>query len=145
MSLRKRAKRHCSVKKRLTPKRSECFPPCSSTHKPESLLFIETEVLNSSVASSCADVHLTPQRQHRNSIHFHIQCSFPFNKDNFSVCGTGWLSRYSNSLRSGLSGDRIPVGGGAIFPAPVQTGPRAHPASIQCVPALFPGGIAVGA
>jgi hypothetical protein len=38
----------------------------------------------------------------------------------------GYLSRYSDWLRSGRSGDRIPVQ--ARFSAPVQTGPGAHPA-----------------
>jgi hypothetical protein len=36
------------------------------------------------------------------------------------------LSRYSDWLQAGRSGDRIPVG--ARFFAPVQTGPGAHPA-----------------
>jgi len=38
-----------------------------------------------------------------------------------------YLSRYSDCLRSGRSGDRIPVG--ARFFAPVQTGPGVRPAS----------------
>ena len=43
------------------------------------------------------------------------------------LCGPGQLSRYSNSLLAGRSGDRIPLE--ARFFAPVQTVLGAHPAS----------------
>jgi len=43
------------------------------------------------------------------------------------VRGMGERSRYSDTLRDGLSGDRIPVG--AIFSEPVLTGFGVHLAS----------------
>jgi len=51
--------------------------------------------------------------------------------------GPGYLSRYSDSLRAGRSGNRIPVG--ARFSAPVQTGPGAHSASYTMGTGSFPG------
>jgi len=50
----------------------------------------------------------------------------------------GWRSRYSDWLRAGQSGDRIPVG--ARFSAPVQTGPGVHPALCTVGTGSFPGG-----
>ena len=47
------------------------------------------------------------------------------------------LSRYSDWLRAGRSGDRIPVGAG--FSAPVQTGPGVYPASCTLGTGSFPG------
>jgi hypothetical protein len=51
--------------------------------------------------------------------------------------GPGWLSRYSNSLRAGRSGDRIPVE--ARFFAPVQTGPGRTQPPLQGVQGLSRG------
>ena len=48
-----------------------------------------------------------------------------------------YLSRYSDWLRAGRSGDRIPVG--STFSAPVQTGPGAHLASCRMGTGSFPG------
>ena len=57
-------------------------------------------------------------------MHYNVNNSRWFS---LQFCGPGWLSRYSDSLWSERSGDRIPVG--VRFSAPVQTGPGVHPAS----------------
>jgi hypothetical protein len=51
--------------------------------------------------------------------------------------GPGSSVAIPTELRAGRSGDRIPVG--AIFFAPVQTGPGAHPASCTMGTGSFPG------
>jgi hypothetical protein len=53
------------------------------------------------------------------------------------VCVCGYLCEYSDWLRAGPSRDRILVG--TRFSAPVQTGPRAHPASCTMDTGSFPG------
>ena len=50
---------------------------------------------------------------------------------------TGWRSRYSDCLRAGRYGDRIPVE--VRFSAPVQTGREANPASCTMGTGPFPG------
>jgi hypothetical protein len=52
-------------------------------------------------------------------------------------CGPGQLSQYSDSLRAGKSGDRIPAG--ARFSSPVQTGPGTHPTCCTMGTGSFPG------
>jgi len=51
--------------------------------------------------------------------------------------GAGQRRWYSDWLRGGRSGDRIPVR--ATFSAPVQTGPGAHPVSCKMGTGSFPG------
>jgi len=55
----------------------------------------------------------------------------------FGVSVAGQRIRYSDWLRAGRSGDRIPVG--ARFSAPVQTDPGDNPASCTMSTGSFPG------
>jgi hypothetical protein len=50
--------------------------------------------------------------------------------------GLGYLSRYSNSLQAGWSGDRIPAA--ARFSPPIHTGTGAHSASYTMGTGSFP-------
>ena len=56
--------------------------------------------------------------------------------------GPGQLSRYSDSLRTGRSGNRIPVE--SSFSAPFQTDPGAYPAFYTTGTGSFPGVKRVG-
>jgi hypothetical protein len=70
------------------------------------------------------------------SVSFHL-CSILYLLLLLAREGPRWLSRYSDLLLAGRSGDRIPVG--ARFSAPVQAGPGAHPATYTMVTVTFPG------
>ena len=50
--------------------------------------------------------------------------------------GSGWCSRFSDSLRAGQSGD--PILAGARFSAPVRTGPEAQLHSYTVGTGSFP-------
>jgi hypothetical protein len=58
-------------------------------------------------------------------------------KDKIGNVWVGYLSRYSDWLRTGRSGGWSPVG--ARFSPPVQTGPGVHPASCTMGTGSFPG------
>jgi len=57
--------------------------------------------------------------------------------------GSGWLSRYSDSLRAGRSADRIPVKGEIFRIRPAR--PLGPPSLLYNGCRVFPGGKAAGA
>ena len=63
--------------------------------------------------------------------------STDFHKSTQVTKGPGQLSRYSDSIEAGRSGERIPVR--ARFFAQVQTGPGAHSASYTMDTGSFRG------
>jgi hypothetical protein len=69
----------------------------------------------------------------------HFFFSFLFNKIMLQCLSEGLrqLSRYSNSLRAGRSGDRILVR--VIFPHPSRPEPEPTQPPVQWVPSFFPG------
>ena len=69
-------------------------------------------------------------------VSIHIDCMIINLALHRGTDGSEELSRYSESLRAGRSGDRIPVG--VRFSAPVQTAPGAHPASYTMGTGSFP-------
>ena len=91
-------------------------------------------------ARARARAHIHTHTQSINLYHKHCICMHISNfRSHYvpEVLGPGQLSRYSDWLRAGRSGDRIPVG--ARFSAPVQTDPGAHPAFCTMGTGSFPG------
>jgi len=91
-------------------------------------------------------LHLsTLQSSHLNFTQLHFTTlSFGLTPFKFPKVLLEDIRMYSDWLRAGRSGDRIPVGG-AKFSATVQTDPGAHPAPLYNGYRLFSGGKAAEA
>jgi len=71
------------------------------------------------------------------TIHKIYMSTFHINDDTTHKTESGWLRRYSDTLRAGRYRDRIPLR--ARFSTPVQTGLGAHPASYTTGTGSFKG------
>jgi hypothetical protein len=92
-----------------------------------------TQILNETFTSA----YIHRQRHTDTYIRVYYITQITYNTE---TAGSGQLSRYSDSLRPGLSGNRILVG--AKFSRHISTGPKVH--LIYCIRSL-PGGKAAGA
>jgi hypothetical protein len=82
--------------------------------------------------------HIIPAEYHiLGRLCFHVRYNTLLCEVVHLIGWAGQLNRYSDWLRAGRSGDRIPVG--VRFSAPVQTGPGAHPASCTMGTGSYPG------
>ena len=119
--------RHRSVSVLSCTSRSE---PCSFLLRPEEFPGLPSDTIRSCV---CHETLKSVSPPNQAGMCLPVCLSDLLNSVAYSAESS--LSRYSDSLRAGRSGDRIPVG----FSAPVQTGPGAHPASCAMGNGPFPG------
>ena len=95
------------------------------------------------ISATCFDyLNLTITRQHsqkKGTVHI----KFLFDSVQPNVVEPGWLSRYSDSLRAGRHGDRIPVAG--EISRTCSDRPWGPPSLLYNGYRVFPGGKATGA
>ena len=115
------------------------FPPTTTSYRAGAIF--KFEMCQSAPRHPVSPIKylITARNKNRYFYYLKLNCRQSFGLQIFHV-QRGWagqLSRCSDSLRAGGSGDRIPVG--ARYFAPVQTGPGTHPASYTLGTGYFPG------